>query len=94
MSVANERNEVTMTLSIKEVTRIVQSIGANKTFNVTFVKKDGTERTFFGCTMEQRICDPQDEKPTNAVELPPAVPVKTVDGWRSFRTDSVLDITV
>ena len=73
-----------MTLSIKEVTRIVQSIGPNKTFNVTFVKKDGTERTFFGCTM--------DEKPTNAVELPPAVPVKTVDGWRSFRTDSVLDI--
>jgi len=73
-----------MTLSIKEVTRIVQSIGPNKTFNVTFVKKDGTERTFFGCTM--------DEKPTNSVELPPAVPVKTVDGWRSFRTDSVLDI--
>ena len=83
-----------MTLSIKEVTRIVQSIGPNKTFNVTFVKKDGTERTFFGCTMEQRICDPQDEKPSGVdpSSLPPAVPVKTVDGWRSFRTDSVLDI--
>ena len=86
MSVANEGDEVTMTLSIKEVTRIVQSIGPNKTFNVTFVKKDGTERTFFGCTM--------DEKPSGVdpSSLPPAVPVKTVDGWRSFRTDSVLDI--
>ena len=86
MSVANEGDEVTMTLSIKEVTRIVQSIGPNKTFNVTFVKKDGTERTFFGCTMDE---PPKGSDPSS---LPPAVPVKTVDGWRSFRTDSVLDI--
>ena len=75
-----------MTMSIKEVTRIVQSIGPNKTFNVTFVKKDGTERTFFGCTMDKA---PEGSDPSS---LPPAVPVKTVDGWRSFRTDSVLDI--
>jgi len=86
MSVANEGNEVTMTLSIKEVTRIVQSIGPNKTFNVTFVKKDGTERTFFGCTMDVK---PEGSDPSS---LPPAVPVKTVDGWRSFRVDSVLEI--
>ena len=75
-----------MTLSIKEVTRIVQSIGPNKTFNVTFVKKDGTERTFFGCTMYVK---PEGSDPSS---LPPAVPVKTVDGWRSFRVDSVLEI--
>ena len=75
------------TLSIKEVTHIIQSIGANKTFNVTFVKKDGTERTFFGCTMEE---PPEGKDPSG---LPPAVPVQTVDGWRSFRTDSVLDIS-
>jgi len=75
-----------MTLSIKEVTKIIQSIGPNKTFNVTFVKKDGSERTFFGCTMDT---PPQGSDPSS---LPPAVPVKTVDGWRSFRTDSVLDI--
>ena len=86
MSVANERNEVTMTLSIKEVTRIVQSIGPNKTFDIRFIKADGTERTFFGCTMDE---PPQGSDPST---LPPAVPVKTVDGWRSFRTDSVLDI--
>ena len=75
-----------MTLSISEVTKVIQSIGPNKTFNVTFVKKDGTERTFFGCTMDTL---PKGSDPST---LPPAVPVKTVDGWRSFRVDSVLDI--
>lgn len=87
MSVANEGNEVAMnTMSITDLTRIIQSIGPNKTFNVTFVKKDGTERTFFGCTLGTK---PEGANPSS---LPPAVPVKTVDGWRSFRTDSVLDI--
>ena len=75
------------TMNIKEVTRIVQSIGPNKTFNVTFLKTNGTERTFFGCTMDTP------PEGSDHSSLPPAVPVKTVDGWRSFRTDSVLEIT-
>jgi len=44
-----------MTLSIKEVTKVIQSVGTGNSFNVTFVKKDGTERTFFGCTLEGNL---------------------------------------
>jgi len=80
-----------MVMSLDKVSHIVQSIGVEKSFNVTFVKKDGTHRTFFGCTL--------DVPPSSSTkDLPVALPVKvTEDGvakWRSFRTDSVLEITV
>jgi len=76
-------------LSINQVTEVIQSVGAGNTFNVTFVKKDGTERTFFGCMLDKA---PEG----SAGELPPALPVMvTEDGvakWRSFRTDSVISL--
>ena len=78
------------TMSITEVTKVIQSIGVGKGFNVTFIKKDGTERTFFNCMID---------KPPQGYtqELPEALPVMvTEDGvakWRSFRTDSVVEIT-
>lgn len=79
-------------MSIKEVTKVIQSVGTGNSFNVTFVKKDGTERTFFGCTLEG--------KPEGSTqgELPQALPVKIIeDGvakWRSFRVDSVTQLEV
>ena len=79
-----------MTLSIDEVTKVIQSIVPGKGFNVTFVKKDGTERTFFGCML--------DKAPQGSQELPQALPVMvTEDGvakWRSFRLDSVVALEV
>ena len=77
-------------LSINQVTKVIQSIGVGNTFDVTFIKKDGTERTFFGCML--------DSPPQGAVagELPEALPVMvTEDGvakWRSFRLDSVVEL--
>jgi hypothetical protein len=73
------------TMSINEVTKVIQSIKPGKGFDVTFVKKDGSTRTFFGCTL--------DKAPEGSQELPQALPVQTVDGWRSFRLDSVVEIT-
>ena len=76
-------------LTVQEVKKKLHQIGPMKGFKVVFIKKDGTERTFFNCVMDK---PPQG----STQELPEALPVMvTEDGvakWRSFRLDSVVEL--
>ena len=59
---------------------------------VTFTKKDGTERTITGTTNIDLI--PEDKKPKNvdrvhSVDVQPIYDIE-LEEWRSFRWDSVL----
>lgn len=65
--------------------------------NVTFTKKDGSERKMT-CTLNQAFI-PEDSLPKGTVEVTEAedepeyvrVYATDVQGWRSFRFDSVLN---
>lgn len=61
---------------------------------VTFVKKDGTERTM-ECTLDEKIVPPL-EKKTDRVKTvnDEVLPVYDLEakGWRSFRLDSILTV--
>jgi len=61
---------------------------------VTFIKKDGTERTML-CTLDENVVPPIEKKTervkTSSEEV---LPVYDLDakGWRSFRLDSILTV--
>lgn len=71
-------------LTANQVQNQLNMIGYNREFTVVFTKKDGTQRKITGY-MEQ-----PDGPPKQSV----AVPVVTEEGWKSFRLDSVLSISV
>ena len=74
-------------LTKERVQELINQIGFYKEFTVEFTKKDGSKRVLTGF-----IEPPVDGKPKN----PSAVAVKeTVSGqWKSFRMDSVSNLTV
>jgi hypothetical protein len=64
---------------------------------VTFVKKDGTDRTMI-CTTEASSI-PEDKQPNEESTLKENTDILRVydlenDGWRSFRVDSVKSFTI
>jgi len=64
--------------------------------NVVFVKKDGTER-ILNCTLNPSLLPAQDTETSSTRKSNPEVmSVWDVDnsGWRSFRLDSVLTMSV
>ena len=76
------------TIPEQEVKRKLREIGPLKGFKVTFVKKDGTLRTIFG-SMDVFKGDPEES-------FKSAVPVieESTGQFRSFRLDSVVELTV
>lgn len=64
---------------------------------VTFVKKDGTDRTMICTTKSSSI--PEDKQPNEESTLKENTDILRVydlenDGWRSFRVDSVKSFTI
>ena len=68
----------------QEVQNTLNMIGYHKEFTVIFTKKDGSQRKITGYM----------EQPTGPVKQSVAVPVVTEEGWKSFRLDSVVSITM
>lgn len=68
----------------QEVQNQLNMIGYHKEFTVVFTKKDGTQRKITGYM----------EKPEGPPKQSVAVPVVTEEGWKSFRLDRVLSISV
>lgn len=66
-----------------EVQNQLNTIGYNREFTVVFTKKDGTQRKITGYM----------EKPNGEPKQSVAVPIVTEEGWKSFRLDSVLEIS-
>lgn len=62
----------------------LNTIGYNREFTVVFTKKDGTQRKITGYM----------EKPDGPPKQSVAVPIVTEEGWKSFRLDSVMEISV
>lgn len=69
-------------MSSDQVQHFLDGLKPMQEFTVIFTKGDGTQRKITG------YLDP------NGATRKAAVPVCTDEGWRSFRTDSVLDISV
>jgi len=65
--------------------------------NVTFVKKDGTERNL-RCTLRPDLLPPQTdlEEAVSKLPFPTSLAVWDLEnkGWRSFRYDSILGFTI
>jgi S-adenosylhomocysteine hydrolase len=64
---------------------------------VTFVKKDGTDRTMICTTKSSSI--PEDKQPVSESTLKENTDILRVydlenDGWRSFRVESVKSFTI
>lgn len=69
----------------------------NNIVNVTFVKKDGTQR-LMRCTLRPDLLPAQTDL-EEAVSKTPSVTALAVwdldnDGWRSFRYDSIVGFTI
>ena len=73
-------------LNPKEVQDKLNSIGYMREFTVTFIKKDGTERTITGWTEAPVAGSPH---VTSAV----AMREKNTGEWKAFRIDSVIGLT-
>ncbi len=71
-------------------------VSKNRT-EVTFIKKDGTERTMICTTDSNKI--PEDKQPIGESKVKENMDILRVydlenEGWRSFRIDSVKTFTV
>lgn len=69
----------------------------NKHLRVVFRKVDGTER-IMNCTLHPDVLPPQEPKETvtERKDPPTAVAVWDIDanGWRSFRLDSIIAVSI
>lgn len=65
--------------------------------NVTFIKKDGTQRNM-RCTLRADLLPPQTdlEEAVSKLPFPTSLAVWDLDndGWRSFRYDSIIGFTI
>ncbi len=76
-------------INIEDVRANLSLIGYQREFTVTFTKTNGEQRTITGFL----------ERPEGPPKNISAVPVKVTKGdaagqWRSFRLDSVIDLSV
>jgi hypothetical protein len=79
-------------LDIKQVAKVLQQAGKDGKFVVTFIKVDGTERTFNDCRMD--FSNKSEEGFYDAIPnvLPVIVEEEGGTKWRSFKTDRVVSI--
>ena len=72
-------------LTKQEVQEKLDTIGYNRSFTITFIKKDGTERVLHGW-MEPPVAGQA------KVESAVAMREKDTGEWKAFRLDSVISI--
>lgn len=69
----------------------------NNVVNVTFIKKDGTERSM-RCTLRPDLLPPQTDLEEAVSKTPSATSLAVWDlekeGWRSFRYDSIVGFNI
>ena len=66
----------------------------NGKLQISFVKKDGTERVM-NCTLSEDYLS-QERREATKKENPDVLAVWDIDnsGWRSFRLDSIIDVRI
>ena len=79
-------------LDIKQVARVLQQAGKDGKFVVTFIKVDGTERTFNNCRMDFSTKSEEGFYENIPNVLPILLEEDGFSKWRSFKTDRVVNI--
>jgi len=74
----------------------LKSTLATEILNVTFIKKDGSERKMKCTLMEDKIPSEKTPKGSEKSKSDEVLPVFDVesDGWRSFRWDSISSVEI
>lgn len=74
----------------------LKSTLATEILNVTFIKKDGSERKMKCTLMEDKIPSekaPKGSEKSKSDEVLPVFDIES-DGWRSFRWDSISSVEI